>query len=159
MSEERRQSSKLWEPGSFDACKNAAAPMIAMLGRLEIDTEVSDAGMETAESDNCRGMSKKNGDANGVLATTREGARFSCKDGRKFIDPFIQSISGLCRASQLYPRTKEQEESSGVTWKSRFIQSLVENTMGKLAISEIVLFDEPSNKRRATRGVADVFRW
>jgi len=115
MSKEQRQSSKLWEPGSFDACKNAAAPMIAMLGRPELDMEVSDAGMETAESDDCRGMSKKNGDANGVLAVTREGARFSCKDGRKFIDPFTQSISGLCRASQLYPRTKEQEESSGVT--------------------------------------------
>ena len=31
--------------------------------------------------------------------------------------------------------------------------------MGKLAISEMVLFDEPSNKQRTTRGVADVFRW
>ena len=31
--------------------------------------------------------------------------------------------------------------------------------MGKLAISEMVLFDKPSNKRRATRGVEDVFRW
>jgi len=30
--------------------------------------------------------------------------------------------------------------------------------MGKLAISEIVLFDEPLNKWRATRGVKDVFR-
>ena len=30
--------------------------------------------------------------------------------------------------------------------------------MGKLAISEIVLFDEPSNKWRAIRGVVDVFR-
>ena len=107
MSEKRRQSSKLWEPGSFDACKNAAAPIIAMLGRPELDTEVSDAGMETAESDDCRGVSKKDGDANGVLAATQEGARFSCKDGRKFIDPFIQSISGLCQVSQLYPRTKE----------------------------------------------------
>ena len=29
--------------------------------------------------------------------------------------------------------------------------------MGKLAISKIVLFDEPSNKWRATGGVADVF--
>ena len=115
MSKERRQSSKLWEPGSFDARKNAAAPTIAMLGHPEIDTEVSDAGMETAESDDCRGVSKKDGDANGVLAATREGARFSCKDRRKFIDPFTQSISGLCRASQLYPKTKEQEESSGVT--------------------------------------------
>ena len=115
MSKGRRQSSKSWKPGSFDAHKNAAAPMIAMLCHPELDTEVSDAGMETAESDNCRGLSKKDGDANGVLATTQEGVRFSCKDGWNFIDPFTQSISGLCQASQLYPRTKEQEESSGVT--------------------------------------------
>ena len=159
MFEERRQSLKLWEPRSFDAYKNAAAPIIAMLGRPELDTEVSDAGMETTESDDCRGVSKKDGDANGVLAATREGARFSCKDGRKFIDPFTQSISGLCQVSQLYPRTKEQEESSEVTQKSRFIQLLVEKIMGKLAISEMVLFDEPLNKQRTTGGVANVFKW
>ena len=88
MSEERRQSSKLWEPRSFDACKNAAAPMIAILGRSELDTEVLDAGIETMESDNCRGESKKDRDTNGVLAATREGVRFSCKDERNFIDPF-----------------------------------------------------------------------
>ena len=105
----------MWEHGSFDAHKNAAAPMIAILGCPELDTEVLDAGMETVESDDCRGVSKKNGDANDVLAAMREGARFSCKDGQKFIDPFTQSISGLCQASQLYPRTKEQEESSRVT--------------------------------------------
>ena len=105
----------MWEPGSFDVHKNTAAPMIAMLGRPELDTEVLDAGMETAESDDCRGLSKKDRDANGVLAAMREGVRFSCKDGWKFIDPFTQSISGLCWPSQLYPRTKEQEESSGVT--------------------------------------------
>jgi len=149
----------LWEPGSFDACKNAAAPMIVMLGHSELDTEVSDAGMETAESNDCRGVSKKDGDANGVLATMQEGARFSCKDGWKFINPFTQSISRLCRVSQLYLRIKEQEESSKVTEKSRFIQSLVENIMDKLAISEMVLFDEPSNKWRTTGGVADVFKW
>ena len=115
MSEERRQSSKLWEPGSFDARKNAAAPMIAMLGHPELDTEVSDAGMETAESDDCRGVFKKNGDANGMLAMTRKEVRFSCKDRQKFINSFTQSISRLCWVSQLYPRTKEQEESSRVT--------------------------------------------
>ena len=115
MFEEQKQSSKLWEPGSFDAHKNTTAPMIAILGRSELDMEVSDAGMETAESDDCRGVSKKNGDTNGVLAMMQEGVRFSCKDGWKFIDLFIQSISGLCQASQLYPRTKEQEELSGVT--------------------------------------------
>ena len=88
MSEERRQSSKLWEPGSFDAHKNAAAPMIAMLGCPELDMEVSDAGMETAESDDCREMSKKDRDANGVLVMTREEARFSCKYEWKFINLF-----------------------------------------------------------------------
>ena len=69
--------------------------MIAILGCSELDTEVSDAGIETTESDNCRGVSKKNRDANGVLAATREGMKFSCKDRRKFIDLFTQSISGL----------------------------------------------------------------
>jgi len=89
--------------------------MIAILGCLELDTEVSDTGMETVESDDCRGMSRKNRDTNDVLATIQEGARFFCKNGWNFIDIFTQSISGLCQASQLYPRTKEQEESSGVT--------------------------------------------
>ena len=42
--------------------------MIVMLGHSELDTEVSDADMETVESNNCRGMSKKDRDANGVLA-------------------------------------------------------------------------------------------
>jgi len=107
MSEKQRQNSKLWEPGSFDACKNAVAPMIAMLGYLKLDTKVLDISIETTESDDYRGMSKKNGDANGVLAAMREGVRFFCKDGWKFIDLFTQSISGLCQASQLYLRTKE----------------------------------------------------
>jgi len=31
--------------------------------------------------------------------------------------------------------------------------------MGKLAILEMMLFDEPLNKWRATRRVADVFKW
>jgi len=44
--------------------------MIVMLGRSELDTEVSDAGMETMESDDCREVSKQNGDTNGVLAAT-----------------------------------------------------------------------------------------
>jgi len=34
----------------------------------------------------------------------------------------------------------------------------VEKIMSKLAISEIVLFDELLNKQRATRRVVDVFR-
>ena len=64
------------EPRSFDTCKNAAAPMIVILGHLELDVEVSDTDMETVESDDCRAMSKNNRDANGVLAMICEGARF-----------------------------------------------------------------------------------
>jgi len=78
-----------------------------MLGHLELDMKVSDAGMESMESNDCKEMSRKNGDANGVLATIQEGARFSYKDRWKFIDPFTQLISRLCQASQLYPRIKE----------------------------------------------------
>ena len=51
-------------------CKNAAAPMIATLGHSELDMEVSDAGMETMESNDCREMSRSDKDANGMLATT-----------------------------------------------------------------------------------------
>ena len=80
MSEEQRQSSKLLEPRSFDMCMNAAAPMITMLGYSELNIEVSDAGMETAESNDCTEVSRSNRDANGVLAMMQGGARFSYKD-------------------------------------------------------------------------------
>ena len=68
MSEEQRQSSKLLEPRSFDACKNAVASIIVMLGHSELDTEVSDTGMKTIGSNDCREVSRKDKDANGVLA-------------------------------------------------------------------------------------------
>ena len=58
----------MWKSGSFDVYKKAAAPMIAMLGHSELDMEISDTGMETTESDDCREMSRKDGDFNGVLA-------------------------------------------------------------------------------------------
>jgi len=70
MSKEQRQSSKLLESRSFDVHKNAAAPMIVMLGCLDLDIEVSDVGMETADSNDCRGIFRKNRDTNGVLAAT-----------------------------------------------------------------------------------------
>ena len=54
--------------------------MIAMLGYLELDTEVSDVSMETMESNDCREVSRKDRDTNGMLAMMQERARFSCKD-------------------------------------------------------------------------------
>ena len=44
--------------------------MIVMLGCLELDTEVSDTGMETVETDDCREISRNNRDVNGRLAAT-----------------------------------------------------------------------------------------
>ena len=49
-------------------CKNATILMIVMLDCSELDIEVSDTGMETMEFDNCREVSRKDGNANGVLA-------------------------------------------------------------------------------------------
>ena len=63
--------------------------MIVMLNCSELDTEVSDAGMKTMKSDNCRVMSRNNRDTNGILATIQERARFFHKDGWKFINLFI----------------------------------------------------------------------
>jgi len=40
-----------------------------MLDHLEIDMEISDAGMETAESNDFREVSRDNGDTNSILAT------------------------------------------------------------------------------------------
>ena len=81
--------------------------MIVILDHLEIDIEISGADMKTIKSNDCREISGDEKDTNGVLAIIQEKARFSCKDGQKFIDPFTQSISGLCQISELYSRTKE----------------------------------------------------
>ena len=68
MSKEQRQSSNLVKPESFDVYKNTTVPMIAILGCSEVNTEVSDADMETMESNNCRGVLGNDRDANSVLA-------------------------------------------------------------------------------------------
>jgi len=94
--------------------KNAAVPIIVMLDHSEIDIEVSDTGMETVKSNDYKKVLEDNRDTNGMLAMTQEEARFSHKDGWKFIDLFIQLISKLYWVSQLYSRTKEQKESSRV---------------------------------------------
>jgi len=51
-----------------------------MLGHLEVNIEVSDTGIETTESNDCRGISGNNRNANDVLAMTQERARFFHKD-------------------------------------------------------------------------------
>jgi len=48
--------------------KNTAVPIIVMLGYLEVDTKVSDAGMKTTGFDDCREVLGDDRDTNDVLA-------------------------------------------------------------------------------------------
>ena len=48
---------------------NNTTLMIVMLDHSEIDIEISNTGMKTVESDNCREVSGDNRDANSILAT------------------------------------------------------------------------------------------
>ena len=57
------------ESRSFDVCRNTTAPMIVMLGYSEINIEVLDVGIETAESNDCKEMLRDNRDTNRVLTT------------------------------------------------------------------------------------------
>jgi len=50
--------------------KNTVAPIIAILSCSELNIEISNIGIETVESDDCRGMLRYNGDASGMLAMT-----------------------------------------------------------------------------------------
>ena len=85
ISEEQRHILKLLELRSFNTCKNAVAPIIVILGYLEVNIEISNVGIEIVKSDDCREVSENDGDTNGVLAIIWEEARFSCKDRWKFI--------------------------------------------------------------------------
>ena len=48
--------------------KNTVTPIIVILDHLELDIKVSDANIETTESNDCRGLSRDNRSANGMLA-------------------------------------------------------------------------------------------
>jgi len=63
--------------------------MIVILGCSEVDKEISSAGMETVKSNDCREVSEDNEDANRMLVTMQEKARFSYKDRQNFINLFI----------------------------------------------------------------------
>ena len=73
---------------SFDIYKNATAPTIAMLDHSEVDMEISSAGIETTESNNCREVSEDDSSANRVLAIMQERTKIFHKDGQNFINPF-----------------------------------------------------------------------
>ena len=84
MFKEQKQSWNLLEPRSFVAYKNVAVLMIAMLGHSEVDTEVSDTDIKIMRSNNCREISEDARNANGVLVTTWERARFFLQKWTEF---------------------------------------------------------------------------
>ena len=51
-------------------CKNTVVLIIAMLGHLEVDIEVSDTDIETVKSDGCREVSETDRSTNAILAIT-----------------------------------------------------------------------------------------
>ena len=77
------------EPGSFDICKNTLTLIIVILGYLELNTEVSNIGIETVKSNDCRGVSRDDKNTNSILAMIWEGTKFFYKDRWNFIDLFI----------------------------------------------------------------------
>ena len=56
------------EPRSFSVYMNTAILIIAMLDHSKVNTEISDVGMKTTESNNCREVLKDDEDTNNVLA-------------------------------------------------------------------------------------------
>jgi len=56
-----------------------------MLGHSELDMEVSDAGMETTESDDYREMSRNDRDANGMLTVMQKKQDFPAKMNRSLL--------------------------------------------------------------------------
>ena len=58
---------KLARAWKFDIYKNVVASIIAMLGCLEVDTEVLNTDIETVRFDNCRKMSRDNKNTNNML--------------------------------------------------------------------------------------------
>jgi len=50
--------------------------------------ETSNIDIEFTEFDDCKEISRDNGDVNSMLAMMQEEARFSHKDGQNFIDLF-----------------------------------------------------------------------
>src|ERR1700721_517380 len=119
MSEAR--SVRVWEPSSFDALTKASAGIFetwGFVGGAVVGVGGSGIGGATEG-----GGVDLGGDEIGV---------------RKVILLVTQSINGLCRVSQLYPKTVDQVGSSGVTKNSTVRVSPVGNRMGMVTLSEII---------------------
>jgi hypothetical protein len=77
---------------------------------------------------------------------------------RKVILLVTQSINGLCRVSQLYPRTIDHDGSNGVTKNSIVRVSPDGNWTGMVTLSEMRPPGEPSKRRSCFGGSGDVLR-
>ena len=59
----------LLDSENFDVCRNVTVLIITILDCSKIDMEVSDTGMETIGTNDCRELSEDDKNTNGILAT------------------------------------------------------------------------------------------
>src|ERR1700730_6633831 len=135
------RSMKVCDPSSFAALTKASAEIIEMWGFVGgAVVGVGGSGIGGATEG---GGVDLGGDEIGV---------------RKVILLVTQSINGLCRVSQLYPKTVVQVGSSGVTKNSTERVSPEENRIGMVTLSEIIPPEEPSNSRSCFGGIGEGLR-
>ena len=96
-------------------------------------------------------VSRKDGDANGVLAMIWQEARFFCKDGQN--NQWIMSGE---------PVVSKDQRAERIKWNNIEVQiHIITSGKNYRQVSNFrdSAINEPSNKQRATGRVADVFRW
>src|SRR6266571_9278506 len=80
------------------------------------------------------------------------GAGLDCSIVWNSILPITQSIDGLCRVSQLCPRTIAQEPSNGVTKNFIGVTLPFANRIERSMACMIMEFEVPSNSQSCSRG-------
>jgi len=81
---------------------------------------------------------------------------FFYKSNQKVINLVSQLIVGLCWISHIYPRTRKQKESSGITYTFKIIWSLDGKIIGRKVVLVMVLLDNPLNNFSFIGGVGFV---
>ena len=138
-----RQIWKDCDPGSLQARANAAAPISEMLGGL--------VGSEGSGIFGVSGKAERRDSGGDSSTSSTRAAEALVGMVQKAILLFTQSINGLCWVSQLCPRTKEQDESSCVTKSDVGKDSPEGKQRVRSTASEMMLLEEPLNKRKVIR--------
>ena len=100
------------EPRSFDTHKNATVLMLTMLGCSELDIEISDTSIETVESNDCKGISKDDRNANGVLAMMQKKQDFPIKMDRSLLTHLSSQLVDCVRQASCIQELKSRKNQA-----------------------------------------------